>query len=199
MIRRMILHWLPLAALATVLCGTVYAVAQQVLRLSGNDPQIQMAQDAAARLTAGEAVAAVVADTVGPTATVDMGRSLAPFTIVFDDQGAVLAASGQLHGQTPQLPAGVLDYVRQHGEDRISFQPEPGARFATVVERVAGARPGFVLVGRSLREVEQREQTVEQLAGAGWLAALVVSLIVVALAEMMLGALTGARRASAGG
>jgi hypothetical protein len=182
MIQRMILHWLPLAAFATVLAGTVFVVGQQVLRLSGNDPQIQMAQDAAARLTAGEAVTAIV-----PTATVDMGRSLAPFTIVFDDQGTVLGASGQLHGQPPQLPAGVLDYVRQHGEDRISFQPEPGARFATVVERVSGARPGFVLVGRSLREVEQREQTVEQLAGAGWLAALVVGLIVVAVAEMVLG------------
>jgi hypothetical protein len=188
LLARIVRHWLPLAAITTVLCGTIYAAGQQVLRLSGNDPQIQMAQDAASRLAAGEAVAIVL-----PPATIDLGRSLAPFMIVFDDQGAVLGASGQLHGQPPGLPPGVLDYVRQHGEDRISFQPEPGARFATIVERVTGTRPGFVLVGRSLRETEQREQAVEQLAGAGWLAALVLSLIVVALAELALG---GARRSA---
>src|SRR6185503_13168562 len=134
MLRQTVRHYLPLALVITVLCGLAYLLTQQVLRLGANEPQIQMAQDAAARLSAGESLANVV--TAG---TLDVGRSLAPFTIAYDDQGNVLAASGLLHGQPPALPPGVFDSVRQNGEDRISWQPEPGARYAAVVERVTGA------------------------------------------------------------
>jgi hypothetical protein len=180
MLRQIIRHWLPLAAVITALCGLVYLASQQVVRLTGNDPQIQLAQDAAVRLSAGEPLASVVL-----TGTVDVGRSLAPFTIVYDDQGNVLAATGLLHGQPPALPSGVLDFVRHNGEDRRSWQPEPGARFAAVVERVSGAHPGFVLVARSLGETEQRVGVVEQLAVTAGLGALVVSLALVVFVEMV--------------
>ncbi len=181
MIRQIIRHWLPLAAVITAVCALAYVTSQQVLRLTGNDPQIQLAQDAAARLSAGEPVASVV-----PAGTVDVGQSLAPFLIAYDDQGQVLAATGLLHGQPPALPSGVLASVRQQGEDRISWQPEPGVRYAAVVERVSGPQPGFVLAARSLRETEKRELGVEQLAGAGWLATLVGSLVVVLVVEWLL-------------
>jgi hypothetical protein len=46
-------HWLPLAAVTTLLCGLVYLAVQQSLRQGANDPQIQMAEDAAAALVAG--------------------------------------------------------------------------------------------------------------------------------------------------
>jgi len=39
--------WVPLAVVATVMAGMVYGVAQQVLRQSANDPQIQLAGDVA--------------------------------------------------------------------------------------------------------------------------------------------------------
>src|SRR5215472_6374225 len=151
MLKAILRHFLPLAVVITAFCGLGYLVGQQVLRQLANDPQIQMAQDTAARLAAGEVLASVV-----PSATLDVGRSLAPFTIVYDDQSKVLAATGQLHGQPPALPAGVLDGVRQGGEDVVSWQPEPSARFAAVIERVTGAQPGFVLVARSLDETEDR-------------------------------------------
>jgi hypothetical protein len=178
-IRQIVRHWLPLAAVITALCALAYLVAQQTLRLTGNDPQIQLAQDAADRLSAGVPLATVV-----PTGTLDVGRSLAPFTIAYDDQGNILAATGQLHGQPPALPSGVLDFVRQNGEDRRSWQPAPGVWYAAVVERVSGAHPGFVLVARSLRETEQRIVVVEQLAVAAWLATWVLSLIVVVFVEI---------------
>ena len=181
MIRAIIRHWLPLAVVITGLCGLVYAAGQQALRLGGNDPQMQMAQDAASRLSAGEPLASVA-----PTRTLDVGASLAPFTIVYDEAGSVLAASGQLHEQTPSLPSGVLDSVRQHGEDRISWQPEPGTRYAAVVERVSGAQPGFVLVARSLRETERRIGVIQSLALAGGLALLAASLVAVAVVEVIL-------------
>ena len=181
MIRLIIRQWLPLAVLITGLGGMVALTGQQVLRLSGDEPQIQLAQDAAASLSAGDQLASVA-----PTRTLDVGLSLAPFTIVYDDKGGVLVATGQLHGQPPQLPSGVLDNVRQHGEDRISWQPEPGTRYAAVVERVTGTQPGFVLVARSLRVIEQRIGVVESLALVGWLVTLAASLVAVVVVEIVL-------------
>src|SRR5258706_3415552 len=182
MLRQIIRHYLALALVITAFCGLAYLLSQQVLRLGANEPQIQMAPDAAARLSAGEALASVV-----PAGTLDVGRSLAPFTIAYDEQGNVLAATGLLHGQPPPLPPGVLDYVRQNGEDRISWQPEPGVRYAAVVERVTGAQPGVVLVARSLRETQDRIGVMGQLAGAAWLATMLASLVLVVLVELVLG------------
>jgi hypothetical protein len=180
LIRQIIRHWLPLAVIITGLCGLVYVVSQQVLRLDGNDPQIQMAEDTASRLTAGAPLASVVT-----TGTLDVGRSQAPFTILYDDQGAVVAATGLLNGQPPALPSGVLDSVRQKGEDRISWQPQAGRRYAAVVERVSGPQSGFVLVARSLRDTEQRIDVVGELALAGWLGTLLASLVVVVFVELV--------------
>ena len=38
-----------------------------------------------------------------------------------------------------------------------------------MVQRVNGGAGGFVLAGRSLREVEAREEQVEHMAGLAWL------------------------------
>jgi len=174
-------HWLPLALMTTAFCGLVYAAVQQSLRQGANDPQIQLAEDSADALARGEPVESVV-----PIATIDVARSLAPFMMVFDDNGATLASSGLLHGQVPALPAGVLDYVQQHGEDRVTWQPEPGVRVAAVVVRYTGTNSGYILAGRSLREVEKRESQVSFFAGATWLSTLIVTLILGVLSEHLL-------------
>jgi hypothetical protein len=174
-------QWLPLAAVVFALCGLVYVVAQQVLRQSANDPQIQMAQDTAAALAAGEPAAQLV-----PSAQVEISQSLAPVVMIFDDQGEVLASSARLHGQIPSLPPGLLDYVRAHGEDRVTWQPESGVRLATVIVRAEGAHPGFVLAGRSLGEVEKRVSQIELLSGLGLAAILGASLVIVIFCELAL-------------
>ena len=42
--------WVPLTIGTTLLCGLVYLATQQSIRQGANDPQIQMAEDAAAAL-----------------------------------------------------------------------------------------------------------------------------------------------------
>jgi hypothetical protein len=74
--------WLPVSAAATVVILLISVAAQQDLRRGANDPQIQLAEDAAAQLDAGATPAAVL-----PPEHVDMAHSLAPFVIVFDRQG----------------------------------------------------------------------------------------------------------------
>ena len=173
--------WLTLAALATAVCFLVYVVQQQTWRAAANDPQIQMARDAAAALAAGKTVDAVV-----PHDTVDMERSLAPFIIVFDAKGAVLGASGALRGNVPRLPAGVLDYVRNRGEERVSWQPVGGVRVASVVVSYSGAQQGYVLAGRSLEETENRISQFGNLIALAWLATLVGLLVVIAAGNWLL-------------
>jgi hypothetical protein len=179
-VSRIIKHWLSLAAVSTLLCGLVYLAIQQSLRWGANDPQIQMAEDAAASLAAGGSPEAQL-----PVGQVEISISLAPFMVIYNATGQPLASSGLLHGAVPSLPAGVLDYTRKNNEDRVSWQPETGVRVAAVVVAYGGSQPGFVLAGRSLREVEIRESQIEKICGLAWLVMLAVSLIVVAGCELV--------------
>ncbi len=164
----LVFNALVLAGISTVLALALYSIPQQVLRQGLNDPQIQLADDLTARLEQGAAPAEAV-----PAGFVDMARSLAPFVIVYDEQGRPLASQALLNGAVPSPPQGVFDYVRQHGQERVSWQPVlgnvRGVRIASIVQRVAGAHPGFVLAGRNMREVEAREEQVGHMAGLAWL------------------------------
>jgi hypothetical protein len=149
-------QWLPLAVLTVALCGLVYLAVQQVLRQAANDPQIQLAEDATNALAQGETTTNILSG----ARTVDIGQSLAPFLILYDESGKPVASSGLLHGEMPVPPPGVFEYTRANGQNRVTWQPEPAVRIAAVIQHFAGAKPGFVLAGRSLREVEVRENQV---------------------------------------
>jgi hypothetical protein len=161
--------WLPLAVTIAVLAVVMYGAAQQLLRQSANDPQVQMAEDAAAGLDQGREP--VAGDPV------DIATSLTPYLIVFDAQGRPVSGSARLHGQLPAVPQGVLDNATRRGENRVTWQPEPGVRSATAIVPFSGAHSGWVLAGRSLREVEQRENNLKLLIALGALAALGASLV----------------------
>ena len=165
-----------LAGIASGIALALYAIPQHLLRSGANDPQIQLAADAAILLESGTAPSVAVTD-----ANVDVARSLAPFVIAYDDQGRPLASQAKLNGSVPVPPAGVFDYVRQHGEERLSWQPvlgrTGGVRIAAVVQRVSGSHPGFVLAGRSLREVEARIEDVKEMAGLTWLGMLTLIIV----------------------
>ena len=79
---KIIKKWLPLAIVTAGLCALVYLTVQQSLRLGANDPQIQMAEDAASSLNGGASTESVL-----PSSKVEIADSLAPFVIVFDSSG----------------------------------------------------------------------------------------------------------------
>jgi hypothetical protein len=167
--------WVPLAVLVTVMCGLVYMAGLQQFRSSANDPAVQLAQDGVAALAAGE-------QPVFPsTQVVDLKRSVAPFVVVFDESGKALRGTAVLDGGAPVPPKGVFAYARTNGEDRFTWQPEPGVRLATVLTHNAGSGGGFVLAGRSLREVERRIDDLFGIVVAAWIVGLVASLGAVAL------------------
>ena len=164
-LKRALAFFLPVAVLATLACGLVYLEVQQDQRSGANDPQYQLAQDAAVRLEAGAGPSGVVDTGVA----VDPSTSLAPFVIVFDAGHSVLAANATLDGGVPVPPAGVLDAARKGSPNAITWQPRAGVRIATVTVAWLG---GFVLAGRSLARVEEQERNAELLAGAAWIFAL---------------------------
>jgi hypothetical protein len=170
LLTRTSLVFLPLAVVATCLAGLVYVVAQQGLRTGADGLPLGRALDAAAALDAGIAPETVVASGawIG-SATVDVAHSLSPFVVVFDAGGRVLAANAQLDGASPVPPLGVLSAATSDRPNRVTWQPRPGVRIATVTARWSG---GAVMVGQSLREVERRVDQVLVLVAVGWIATL---------------------------
>src|SRR5207249_4377544 len=69
-------------AIITLIFGVIYAETRQSLRQSANDPQIQMAEDAAVQLSAD-----INPNEVLPQGRVDLSTSLSPFIIVYDEAG----------------------------------------------------------------------------------------------------------------
>jgi hypothetical protein len=160
--------WLYGAVAVTGVCGLVYLAVQQNIRESANDPQIQLAEDAAARIEMGVAIENVMLS--GPS--VDISTSLAPFMAIYNSAGALVLSSATLDGHPLQLPQKLFDtstwlaqktYTENSMEEtRITWQPEPGVRSAVVVVQTASPSGiQYVAVGRSLREVEDRESQLE--------------------------------------
>lgn len=165
-------YWLFLAIIVSGLIGLNYAAIQQVLRLGADNPQIQMAEDAAAKLASGQPVQSVV-----PAEQVNLANSVASYIIVFDASGKPIASSAQLNGHIPTLPDGVFDFVQHNGEDRITWSPQPDVREAIVVTQFQRATAGFVVAGRSLREVEKLTDYIGQILLVGWAGMLLVTLL----------------------
>jgi hypothetical protein len=155
----------------TIIFLTIYVANQQVLRIDGNSPQIQMAEDTANALMNGASPADFMPSSRQPF---DMSQSLATFTMIFDGGGVALESSATLAGESVVPPAGTFDYAKTHGEDRFTWQPKVGERFAVVLKYYGGSRPGFVLVGRSLREVEKQEDNLLKIIGLAWLGSIFI-------------------------
>jgi hypothetical protein len=170
--------WLPFAVVISAFCLLAYTTVQQALRQGLNDPQLQMAEDTAYALNNG-----ATADSVVTGTKVEMSRSLAPFIDIYDMNGNPTAGSGLLNDQLPVYPKGALDTAKQNGDNRITWQPNADVRIASVV---VPYNDGFVMAGRNMREVEQRETQTELLAGVTWLLALIATLGVIVFGEFVL-------------
>lgn len=158
-----------LALVITLFCGMVYLSAQQIYRQSANDPQIQISEDMAHYLSEGKDIGGVM-----PKMEVDISKSLVWFIMVFNNSGETVASNAKLEGQIPEVPKGVLDHAAQNGQNRVTWEPKGGVRIAAVVTRY---EKGYVLVGRSLREVEARVDLLTKKVLIAWLTILIVAFL----------------------
>ncbi|MGH7192333.1 MAG: hypothetical protein ACREJM_02225 [Candidatus Saccharimonadales bacterium] len=176
-----------IAAVLVIIFGTIYAAVQQGQRRDANYPQIQMAEDTAAQIDANKDPHA--ASLLGP---VDMSSSLAPFTIVYDGKGNVVAGSGYLGKKVPKAPLDMLKASKGKTYHAVTWQPQTGVRIATVtvaaeVQGKKTTQDYYVMSGRSLTEVEKNENRTLWIAVAGG----ILSLLVVAAAVVVKSVLPG--------
>lgn len=174
---RVFRQWLPLAIAISGLSALIFGSLQQLLRQGANDPQIQMAQDAAAALDNGSTPGSLLT-----SQHIDIARSLAPFVLLYDLSGKPLAGDGLLGGSLPDYPLGALEASRQHGENLVTWQPRPDVRVASVV---VPYKAGYVVAGRGLLEVELRVDQMQTLAFLAWLVTLLATLVAVTAAEFL--------------
>ena len=159
-----ILSTLSAIAVITLILLLIYAASQQTYRTGANDPQIQMARDMAVSLKEQKSI-----EHIFPVDSIDISKSLGVFAVLYDRNSRPVKSSGFIHGKTPQLPAGIFDFVKSHGEDMITWQPQPGVRMAMVVAAVQSPDISFLAVGRSLKEVEVREGNLLSMVMISWL------------------------------
>lgn len=162
--------FIPFAVAITLICGLIYVSVQQVLRQSANDPQIQIAEDVSGALSTGIPPAAIA----NPNGT-DLKKSLAVFIIIYNNSKTAVLSSATLDGKTPELPKGVFDEVNKKGQRSFTWEPKKGTRVAAVVQKYSGKASGYVLVARSIREVEKRELMFQQGVGIAWTVTLVAT------------------------
>ncbi len=167
-------HWIPVGVAIGCLGFIVLVVNQQNLRMSANDPQVQIVEDTVTQLNAHTSLSV--------TQVVDISHSLSPFIILYDQQGQAVSSTGQLHNETPVVPKGVLLTAKANGRNQVTWQPEAGVRLATVTMPY---NDGYVLVGRNLREVEMREDQQQRIILLGISASLIFSFVAVAILEMI--------------
>jgi len=158
--------YLAAAAIVTIIMGVVYVAVQQNYRSGANDPQLQIARDMKDRLERGVSVQRYIDDSIS------LDKSLGVFATLYDVKAQPIQSSGFLDGKFPRLPAGVFDFATLHGEESVTWQPRPGVRMATVVIHTNTGGVGYIVVGRSLEEVEVREHNLMQSVFICWVIAM---------------------------
>jgi hypothetical protein len=163
MIRTIFFPHVAAAIVVTGICLLVYAAVQQQYRTAANDPQIQVARDIMMKLKQNTPAGSVV-----PADTIDPEQSLISFVQVYGANNNLLASNGYIGSQAPAVPAGVLEKARQDGEYMVTWQPTSMARIASVVTYTGGRQGSYVVVGRSLLEVEKRESALLKMVFVCW-------------------------------
>lgn len=181
--KKQLITFLAALIVIIVIFGTIYAAVQQSQRSDANYPQIQMAEDMATQIKDGGGPYG--ASTLSP---VDMGASLAPFTIVYDSKGKVVSGSGYLNGEVPKASLGMLEASKGKDYNAVTWQPASNTRIAAVIVYApvtkAKANPKtakpiqayYVLSGRSLTEVEKNENQTLLIAAAGCVLSLLIAI-----------------------
>ncbi len=166
-LKKIVLNWLPLLFAITAFYIFMYFIIQQTYRSQANDPQVQVVEDTSAAFSSG----------VNPAEypfqqKTNIEKSLAPFVIVYDANRKPITFSGVLNDAPPIPPAGALEASQNNLDHRFTWEPQKGVRIAAVARyfnSTSTNSSGYVLMGRSLREVESRIATAGKTLLLGWL------------------------------
>lgn len=144
--RSILVHTITFALILTVGGLACALTLQAALRRGADQPQIQMAKNYASAIISGKSIEQTL-----PPVRIDIQHSLEPFAVFYDLQAHPVASTGHDDSGVPVPPSGVFNHLSTNNPiARFTWQPRSGVRIATVMFRVGGSRPGYILVGRSL-------------------------------------------------
>jgi len=92
------------------------------------------------------------------------------FAIFYDESAHAIGGNAVLHGAFPQPPIGIFNEIRSHGNDEVTWRPEPGIRLALSGRPMPNG--GFVVTGQSLAPSEARTARLNRLLRWMWLFAM---------------------------
>ncbi len=166
---RAIAIFVVLALFVTVIFGSIYMTAQQIYRANANDPQVEVVGQVADLINQDIPLDAIVSE----AEQVDMAESLALFVMIFDKDKNLVSSSAKLGQDTPVPLAGNFDVAQNTGEDRFIWEPKDGVRVTAVLKLVDDK--GYVLAGRSFKEIETREGDLAKILIIGWAVSILLS------------------------
>lgn len=155
----------------TIVMALIYTSVQQTYRSNANDPQTQIVYDLRNYLQEGKPLPEVFSDSV------DLEKSLSVFIETYDENGIPIRSSGYLNGKLPQLPKGVFEHARRNGDHWVTWQPQRNVRMAVGIAMVKSNPVTYVVAGRSLREVEERESGLSTMIFIAWIICCAVVLV----------------------
>jgi hypothetical protein len=163
---------LTIGFILVIIFGTIYVTVQQSQRSGADWPQIQLAEDGAVLLNKNQP------PRMFSGTFVDISKSLATFTNIYDLAGDPVTGSGYLNGSLARVPKGILTAADGTDYHHVTWEPKSGIRIAAVTVR---ADKYYVLSGRSLGDVEKNESKTLVLSIVGGLLSLAAATTYIAL------------------
>lgn len=143
--KKYVFIWFLLMLAGIFSVGCVYVCIQQSLRLSANEPAASAAKQVLVKLQSGRTPQNVL-----PEKT-DIRTSITPFVYIYDANQRLAATSAAYGSEDITYPKSILTEIGKSGENRVTWQPKLGLRFATVGIKYSG---GYVIGCYSLSESE---------------------------------------------
>ncbi len=171
---RTVATFIVLTVLITLIFGSIYCVTHQIYRANANDPQVEVTNQVADVINQNVPLDAIVSE----AEQIDMAQSLSLFVMIFDKDKKLIGSSAVIDGQTPTPSDQAFEVAKSSGDKRFTWEPKTGVKVAAVLKMVGDK--GYVLAGRSLKEVETRQAGLIKTLAIGW-AASVLSVAVLSL------------------
>jgi hypothetical protein len=140
---------------AAVLFGLIvllmYAAVQQACCTTANNQQRGVARDM------NHIKYARTYHFLSDSGEVEVQQGHGTFMQLYNKNGQLIYSGGTINVKAPRLTAGVWDNARQQTESTLTWQPAPTMQLAAVARYTAMPDVAFVVVARSLQEVENCE------------------------------------------
>ncbi len=154
---------------ATILFIAIYVASYFIISNASYNPQINIATDTAWKVALQLEKNGKIEPLAGEK--IDISKSTETFVIIYDQNKNAIESNGQLNGQIPTLPSGVLENTHPGEKHTLTWQPEENIRLAAVT--VSAGEYGYVLAARSLSDTEFRIGELNKYIAIGYIASII--------------------------